>query len=200
MSQLEPAGWAVRFTFRHTPHVSNRIESQKTGGFVHSSVVDLDMTGVIIRVDSVKFTPTGLEVALQMDLPEGWTRAERIAAIQGGESGGLAFAILIDGQEIQHAFSIDFEQRKCRKRRIRMIVPDIKDRFFKFDAFPEPMGCGEDDYFCAVYGLADGTDPRRPAKQSTGNRSGEVGAGGHRDGTNRRDRNQARGLDCRSNG
>ena len=62
------------------------------------------MTGVIIRVDSVKFTPTGLEVALQMDLPEGWTRAERIAAIQGGESGGLAFAILIDGQEIQHAF------------------------------------------------------------------------------------------------
>lgn len=79
-------------------------ESLKTGSFVHSYVVDLDMTGVTIRVDSVKFTPTGLEVTLQMDLPEQWSRAERIAAIQGGESGGLAFAILIDGQEIQHAF------------------------------------------------------------------------------------------------
>ena len=79
-------------------------ESQKTGNFVHSSVVDLDMTGVTIRVDSVKFTPTGMEVTLQMDLPEEWSRAERIAAIQGGECGGIAFAILIDGQEIQHAF------------------------------------------------------------------------------------------------
>ena len=99
----QPGGQFVSLSGTHRMYLTE-IESQKTGGFVHSSVVDLDMTGVIIRVDSVKFTPTGLEVALQMDLPEGWTRAERIAAIQGGESGGLAFAILIDGQEIQHAF------------------------------------------------------------------------------------------------
>ena len=96
-------GQSVSLTGTHRMYLAE-MESQKTGDFVHSSVVDLDMTGVIIRVDSVKFTPTGMEITLQMDLPERWSRAERIAAIQGGESGGLAFVILIDGQEIQHAF------------------------------------------------------------------------------------------------
>lgn len=99
----QSGGHAVALSGTHRMYLTES-ERQRTGNFVHSSVVDLDMTGVSIRVDSVKFTPTGLEVTLQMDLPQEWSRAERIAAIQGGESGGLAFAILIDGQEIQHAF------------------------------------------------------------------------------------------------
>lgn len=71
---------------------------------VCSYVSDLDMSGVTISVDSVSFTPTGLDVTLRLDLPERWTRAERIAAVQGGETGGLDFIVLIDGQEIRHAF------------------------------------------------------------------------------------------------
>lgn len=71
---------------------------------VCSYVSDLDMSGVTISVDSVSFTPTGLDVTLRLDLPESWTREERIAAVQGGETGGLDFIVLIDGQEIRHAF------------------------------------------------------------------------------------------------
>ena len=71
---------------------------------IHSYVSDLDFSGVNIAVDTVRFTPSGLDVTLRMDLPESWTRAERIAAIQGGEMGGIGFAVFIDGQEIRHAF------------------------------------------------------------------------------------------------
>ena len=46
----------------------------------------------------------GLDITLQLNLPESWTRTERIAAAQGGESGGLDFVILVDGVEIRHAF------------------------------------------------------------------------------------------------
>ena len=99
----QSSGQSVSLSGTHRMYITE-MESQGTGNYVHSYVVDLDMSGVTIRVDTVKFTPTGLEVTLQMDLPERWSREERIAAIQGGESGGLAFTILIDGQEIQHAF------------------------------------------------------------------------------------------------
>ena len=71
---------------------------------IHAYVKDLDLSGVTIAVDTVSFTPTGLDVTLRMDVPESWTRAERVAAIQGGETGGIGFAVFIDGQEIRHAF------------------------------------------------------------------------------------------------
>lgn len=100
----QPGGQSVTLSGTHRMYLKE-MESLKTGDFVHSSVVDLDMTGVVIRVDSVKFTPTGMEVTLQMDLLERWTRAERIAAIQGGENGGIGFAVLLDGQEVKHAFA-----------------------------------------------------------------------------------------------
>ncbi|MEA4870896.1 hypothetical protein SDC9_69949 [bioreactor metagenome] len=67
-------------------------------------VKDMDMSGVTISVDKLNFIPTGLEITLRMDVPERWTRAERIAAIQGGETRGIGLAIYIDGQEIRHAF------------------------------------------------------------------------------------------------
>ena len=62
------------------------------------------MSGVTISMDKVNFTPTGVEITLRMDVPERWSRAERVAAIQGGETGGIGLAIYIDGQEIRHAF------------------------------------------------------------------------------------------------
>ena len=80
-------------------------DTQEAGNFVRSYVVDLDMSGVQIQLETVTFTPTGLEVTLRMNLPENWSREERIAAIHGGESGGIGFAVLLDGQEIQHAFA-----------------------------------------------------------------------------------------------
>lgn len=72
--------------------------------YIHSYVHDLDFSGVTISVDTVSFTPSGLDITLRLDLPESWTRAERIAAIQGGEMGGIDFIILIDGEEIKHPF------------------------------------------------------------------------------------------------
>lgn len=72
--------------------------------YIHSYVRDLDMSGITISVGSVSFTPTGLEVTLNLDLPESWTRAERIAAAQGGPNGGIDFIILIDGEEASHPF------------------------------------------------------------------------------------------------
>jgi hypothetical protein len=100
----QSGGQSVSLSGTHRMFLTEN-ENQKTGDFVHSSVVDLDMTGVVVRVDSVKFTPTGMEVTLQMDLPEQWPRAERMAAIQGGENGGIGFVVLLDGQEIKHAFA-----------------------------------------------------------------------------------------------
>ena len=67
-------------------------------------VKDMDMSGVTISVDKINFIPTGVEITLRMDVPERWSRAERVAAIQGGEGGGIGLAIYIDGQEIRHAF------------------------------------------------------------------------------------------------
>ena len=79
-------------------------EHDQDAALIHSYVRDLDFSGVTIAVDSVLFTPDGLEVVLRMDLPESWTRAERIAAIQGGETGGIGFAVFIDGEEARHPF------------------------------------------------------------------------------------------------
>ena len=72
--------------------------------YIHSYVHALDFSGVTINVDTVRFTPAGLDINLRLDLPEGWTRAERIAAIQGGKMGGIDFVVLIDGEEVQHPF------------------------------------------------------------------------------------------------
>ena len=79
-------------------------EHDKDAAWIHSYVSDLDFSGVTIAVDSVFFTPDGLDVTLRMDLPQSWTRAERIAAIQGGEMGGIGFAVFIDGEEMRHPF------------------------------------------------------------------------------------------------
>jgi len=79
-------------------------EYAKDETYIHSYVRDLDMSGVTISVGSVSFTPAGLEVTLGLDLPESWTRAERIAAAQGGPNGGIDFIILIDGEEVSHPF------------------------------------------------------------------------------------------------
>lgn len=79
-------------------------EHDQDAAYIRSYVRDLDFTGASIAVDSVAFTPAGLDVTLRMDLPESWTRPERIAAIQGGETGGIGFAVFIDGEEVRHAF------------------------------------------------------------------------------------------------
>ena len=99
----QSGGQAVSLSGTHRMYIHER-ETLPTGCFVHSYVKDLDFSGVSIAVDSVKFTPTGLDVILRMDLPQAWSRPERLAAIQGGENGGIAFAIQIDGEQIQHAF------------------------------------------------------------------------------------------------
>lgn len=79
-------------------------EHTQNAAYIHSSVHDLDFSGVTVAVESVFFTPDGLDVTLRMDLPQSWTRAERIAAIQGGETGGIGFAVFLDGEEVQHPF------------------------------------------------------------------------------------------------
>ena len=79
-------------------------EHDGDAAYIHSYVHTLDFSGVTISVDEAGFTPTGLDVTLRMDLPESWSRAERVAAIQGSETGGIGFIVLIDGQEIRHAF------------------------------------------------------------------------------------------------
>ena len=79
-------------------------EHDKDVASIHSYVSDLDFSGATIAVDSVFFTPDGLNVTLRMDLPQSWTRAERIAAIQGGKTGGIGFAVFLDGEETQHPF------------------------------------------------------------------------------------------------
>ena len=79
-------------------------EHNKDAAYIHSYVRDLDFSGVTVSVDTVTFTPSGLDVTLRMDLPESWTRAERIAAIQGGETGGIGFLVFLDGEEVRHPF------------------------------------------------------------------------------------------------
>ena len=99
----QSGGQQVPLSGTHRMYIHER-ETLPTGDFVHSYVKDLDFSGANIAVDSVKFTPTGLEVTLRMDLPQAWSRTERIVAIQGGENGGIGFTVLIDGEAIQHAF------------------------------------------------------------------------------------------------
>lgn len=104
VSNESALGQSVSLSGIHRMFMQER-DTLETGNFVRSYVVDLDMTGVQIQLQTVTFTPTGLEVALRMKLPENWSREERIAAMHGGENGGIGFAVLLDGQEIQHAFA-----------------------------------------------------------------------------------------------
>lgn len=103
VSSSKAGGQSVAFTGTHRVLVEEW-EHDGDEAYIHSYVSDLDFSGATVAVDTVRFTPDGLDVTLRMDLPESWTRAERIAAIQGGEMGGIGFAVFIDGQEIRHAF------------------------------------------------------------------------------------------------
>lgn len=102
-SSTKVDGQAVTLSGTHRMFI-REWAAEDAASTVYSYVRDLNMSGVTISVDSVSFTPTGLNVTLRLDLPESWSRTERIAAIQGGESGGLNFIVLIDGKEIRHAF------------------------------------------------------------------------------------------------
>ena len=77
-----------------------------TDVYIHSYVRDLDMSDVTVTAESVTFTPTGPEITLRLNLPESWTRAERVAAAQGGELGGLGFNLYLDGEPVRHLFGI----------------------------------------------------------------------------------------------
>ncbi|MDO4572539.1 MAG: hypothetical protein Q4C13_04155 [Clostridia bacterium] len=61
-------------------------------------VQDLDMNGFSITVERASFTPAGPQFELRLDLPESWTRQERIAAVCGNAYSGLDFLALLDEQ------------------------------------------------------------------------------------------------------
>ena len=81
-----------------------RGDDRSEDAYVNYSVHDLDMSDVTITVEAVTFTPTGPEITVRLDLPESWTRTERIAVIRGVYFGGLQLITLVDGKEVEHLF------------------------------------------------------------------------------------------------
>ncbi|MEG1524104.1 MAG: hypothetical protein RRZ24_08430 [Clostridia bacterium] len=84
-----------------------RGENLNEDAYVNYSVHDLNLSGLKMTMESVAFTPTGPEITIRLDLPESWTRADRISVIRGYDDlvGGLNLRTLLDGEEHESLFN-----------------------------------------------------------------------------------------------